>query len=91
VGSVLGFGVATLGTSGINWGWSGLGQILASWGISPMLAGAAAAIIFMATKYAVLKRKKSLMAGLRLTPVYFAFTTGILTVCSVLGRKVIDG
>jgi solute carrier family 20 (sodium-dependent phosphate transporter) len=80
VGSVVGFGVATLGTSGINWGWSGLGQILASWVIAPMIAGVAAAIIFMATKYAVLNRKNSLIAGLRMMPIYFAFTTGILTV-----------
>jgi len=80
VGSVVGVGVATLGAHGVNWGWQGLGQILASWGIAPMIAGACAATIFMATKYAVLKRKNSLLAGLRMMPVYFAVTTGILTV-----------
>ena len=47
-----------------------------------MIAGAAAAVIFMITKHAVLERKKSLMAGLRAMPVYFAATTGILTVCA---------
>jgi solute carrier family 20 (sodium-dependent phosphate transporter) len=72
--------VATLGTHGVNWGWQGLGQILASWAIAPMIAGASAATIFLATKYAVLKRKDSLLAGLRMMPVYFAVTTGILTV-----------
>ena len=45
-----------------------------------MLAGLCAAAIFMATKYAVLKRKESLLAGLKMMPVYFAVTTGILTV-----------
>ena len=81
VGSVIGIGVATLGTGGVTWGWEGLGQILASWGIAPMIAGASAAVIFLATKYAVLNQEDSLKAGLRMIPIYFAFTTGILTVC----------
>jgi solute carrier family 20 (sodium-dependent phosphate transporter) len=80
VGSVVGVGVATLGVDGINWGWHGLGEILASWVIAPMISGAAAAIIFLFTKYFVLKRANSLIAGLRMIPFYFAFTTGILTV-----------
>jgi len=45
-----------------------------------MIAGAGSAIIFLATKYIVLKRQNSLMAGLRMMPVYFTLTTGILTV-----------
>lgn len=76
----MGVGVATLGTGGVNWGWQGMAQILASWVIAPVIAGAAAAAIFLITKYVVLKRKNSLLAGLRMMPVYFAFTTGILTV-----------
>ena len=76
--------MATLGTKGVDWGWSGLAQILASWGIAPMISGVAAATIFMVTKYAVLKRKNSLIAGLRMMPVYFALTTGILTVSPLL-------
>lgn len=82
VGSVVGIGVATLGTRGIHWGWSGLAQILASWVIAPIIAGAGAAIIFLITKYVVLKRKGSLLVGLRMMPVYFALTSGILTVSS---------
>ena len=76
----MGIGVATLGTGGVNWGWHGLAQILASWAIAPMIAGAGATIIFLLTKYGVLRRKNSLLAGLRMMPIYFAFTTGILTV-----------
>jgi solute carrier family 20 (sodium-dependent phosphate transporter) len=72
--------VATLGTSGVDWGWQGLGQILATWAIAPLIAGAGAATIFMFTKYAVLKRKNSVLSGLRMMPLYFAMTTGILTV-----------
>jgi sodium-dependent phosphate transporter len=84
VGSVVGVGVAVLGTSGVEWGWPGVGEILAGWVIAPFIAGAAAAIIFLVTKYAVLKRKNSLRAGLYAMPVYFALTTGILTVLYLL-------
>jgi solute carrier family 20 (sodium-dependent phosphate transporter) len=83
VGSVIGVGVATLGTSGVAWGWSGLGEILASWVIAPLIAGACAVVIFLVTKYAVLKRKNSLRAGMMMMPVYFSVTTGILTVYKV--------
>ena len=53
-----------------------------------MIAGAAAAAIFIITKHTVLHRKKSLMAGLRAVPIYFAATTGILTVCVSLSERV---
>lgn len=80
MGSVVGVGVAVLGTGGVEWGWPGVGEILAAWVIAPFIAGACAAVIFLVTKYAVLKRKNSLRAGLLAMPVYFALTTGILTV-----------
>ena len=80
MGSIVGVGVAVLGTSGVTWGWDGLGGILASWVIAPFISGVCAACIFLLTKYAVLKRKDSLRAGMMMMPVYFAFTTGILTV-----------
>ena len=83
IGSVVGIGVATLGTGGVSWGWYGLGQILASWAIAPMIAGLGATAIFLITKYAVLKRKNSVIAGLRMMPIYFAFTTGVLTVLTL--------
>jgi sodium-dependent phosphate transporter len=80
VGSVVGVGIAVLGTDGVTWGWDGLAEILASWVIAPFISGACAACIFLITKYAVLKRKNSLKAGMRMMPVYFALTAGILTV-----------
>src|SRR6202022_525878 len=83
VGSIVGVGVAVLGTGGVEWGWPGLGEILAGWVIAPLIAGACAAVIFLATKYGVLKRKNSLRAGMRAMPVYFALTTGILTMMVV--------
>ncbi|CEH14039.1 Na /Pi symporter [Ceraceosorus bombacis] len=80
IGALIGVGVAAGGASdGVRWGWSGVGQIFASWGIAPAISGALAAIIFTFTKYAVLKRKNAVVIGLYLGPVYFFIVAAILT------------
>lgn len=78
-------GIATVGSEGIAWGWEGKGvaQIFASWVIAPALAGAFAAIIFLITKYGVLRRSNPLKWGMVMVPIYFAITSGILTMLIV--------
>jgi sodium-dependent phosphate transporter len=85
VGGVIGMGIATVGTEGITWGWSsgGVSQIIASWIIAPGIAAAFAAAIFLVTKYGVLKRKQPLKWGFVMVPIYFAVTSGILTMLIV--------
>lgn len=85
VGGVIGMGVATLGADGIVWGWKGKGvaQIIASWFVAPAIAGGFATIIFLITKYAVLKRKNPLKWGFLMVPMYFGLTSGILTMVIV--------
>lgn len=83
VGGVIGVGIATLGGNGVVWGWKGVSQVFAAWFIAPCIAGAFGVIIFTVTKYAVLKRKDSLRAGLWMIPAYFAITSGILTMVIV--------
>ncbi|EHK97683.1 putative Phosphate-repressible phosphate permease [Glarea lozoyensis 74030] len=83
IGAVIGVGIATLGTDGVNWGWNGVAQIFATWGIAPGIAGCFASIIFMITKYGVLKRKNPLRAAFIMVPFYFALTSGILTMLIV--------
>lgn len=61
-----------------------MSQIAASWAVSPLIAAAFAAIIFGSIKYLVLNRKDPLKWGLRLIPVYQAFTAGILTLFIVI-------
>ncbi|CDR99832.1 hypothetical protein [Sporisorium scitamineum] len=39
VGSVIGVGIAVNGARGVKWGWDGVAQIFASWGIAPAVAG----------------------------------------------------
>lgn len=77
VGAVIGVGIAAFGGNSINWGWSGVGQIICSWFLSPVLAGVVAAIIYSITKYAILRRKDSVKWAIRVIPVYFFFTTAI--------------
>ncbi|KAI9680627.1 MAG: hypothetical protein M1817_004067 [Caeruleum heppii] len=83
IGAVIGVGIATLGADGVVWGWNGVSQVFAAWVIAPGIAGAFAAILFLVTKYGVLKRKNPFRAGLVAIPIYFALTTGILTMLIV--------
>ncbi|MCJ1365942.1 hypothetical protein MMC16_005067 [Acarospora aff. strigata] len=83
VGGIIGVGIATLGADGVVWGWKGVSQVFAAWVIAPAIAGAFAAIIFLITKYGVLKRKNSFKAGLVAIPIYFAITSGVLTMLIV--------
>jgi len=76
-------GIATLGADGVVWGWKGVSQVFAAWIIAPGIAGVFGAMIFSITKYGVLKRKNSFKAGLIMIPVYFAITSGILTMLIV--------
>jgi len=79
MGGVLGAGIAAVGASGVNWGWKGVAQVFAAWAIAPGIAGAFGAILFLVTKYGVLKRKNPVMAAFIAVPIYFAITSGILT------------
>lgn len=79
MGGVIGMGIATVGTDGVNWGWKGVSQVFAAWAIAPGVAGAFGAIIFSITKYGVLKRENPVKAAFIMVPIYFAITSGILT------------
>lgn len=86
VGAITGGGIAALGWNGPNWGWQGgqgIAAIIASWFIAPLVAGGFATIIYLLTKYLVLKTKTPLRNGMVAIPIYFGFTLGILTMMIV--------
>jgi phosphate/sulfate permease len=83
MGGVIGMGVATVGAKNVNWGWKGVAQVFAAWAIAPGIAGAFGAIIFSVTKYGVLRRSNPVKAAFIMVPIYYAFTTGILTMLVV--------
>ncbi|KAH8816133.1 phosphate-repressible phosphate permease-like protein [Xylogone sp. PMI_703] len=82
-GGVLGMAIAAVGSNGVNWGWTGVSQVFAAWAIAPGLAGCFGAIIFLVTKYAVMRRKNPVRAAFIMVPIYIAITTGILTMLIV--------
>lgn len=79
MGGVIGMGIATVGASNVNWGWKGVAQVFAAWAIAPGISGIFGAIIFTITKYGVLKRENPVRAAFFMVPIYFGFTTAILT------------
>ncbi|KAJ9614379.1 Na+/Pi symporter [Cladophialophora chaetospira] len=83
VGGLIGVGIAALGGSGVNWSWKGVSQIFAAWFIAPGISAGFASIIFLITKYGVLKRSRPLIAGLWMIPLYFGVTAGVLTMVIV--------
>ncbi|KAF5099132.1 hypothetical protein D0Z03_001080 [Geotrichum reessii] len=78
VGGIIGAGIAANGASGVEWGWSGFAKIVASWFVSPLVAGGFASVLFLVTKYTVLERKNSLRKAMLVVPAYFALTAGVL-------------
>ncbi|KAF9325486.1 hypothetical protein BGZ91_002387 [Linnemannia elongata] len=75
VGAITGAGIAGFGFTAVKWG--GVGTIVLSWLISPLIAGAVTAIIFLFTRFIILKHKNSLDRGLTAIPYYFAVTIAI--------------
>lgn len=84
VGSVIGVGIAVNGAKGVKWGWNGVAQIFASWGIAPAVAGCFAAVVYLITRYLVLKAKDPVKAGLYTAPIYFFVVSGVLTVSIIV-------
>jgi phosphate/sulfate permease len=78
VGALIGVGFAS--ESAITWRWTGgsVSQVAASWAIAPAIAGGFGALVFGIVKYTVLERKDSFKWAMRLIPVYFGATAGIL-------------
>lgn len=84
IGALIGVGVAS--NAGVQWGYvvttsggqvtgqNGLGSVIASFAISPLLAGILGFIIFCLVKYVVLERKgvKSFYWALAVAPLWYA-------------------
>ncbi|ODO08395.1 solute carrier family 20 (sodium-dependent phosphate transporter) [Cryptococcus wingfieldii CBS 7118] len=86
VSALAGIGVALDGPGAVQWGWNGgngLATIFAGFIIGPGISAAFGATVYLLTKYAVLKRKDPVRAGLRAAPVYFFGVAAILTMSIV--------
>lgn len=83
MGGVIGMGIAAVGADQVSWGWDGVAQVFAAWGIAPGIAGCFGAIIFTITKYGVMKRSNPVKAAFVMVPIYFGVTSAILTMLIV--------
>lgn len=86
VSAVAGVGVATIGASGVQWGWydgDGLGAIFAGLGMAPIISAGFAATIFMLIKLLVHIRKNPVPWAVWSIPLWFLVAATICTLTIV--------
>ncbi len=79
IGGLVGAGTASVGIKQIHWGWHGVAQVFAAWGIAPGIAGVLGAVMFLITKHFVLASKYAVHRALFSIPIYSFFAIGGLT------------
>ncbi|KAL4876433.1 phosphate transporter [Aspergillus karnatakaensis] len=83
IGGLVGAGTASVGIHKIHWGWHGVAQVFAAWGIAPGISGALGAILFLITKRFVLSSKYAVHRALFSIPIYSFIAIGCLTMLVV--------
>ncbi|KAF1918939.1 phosphate transporter [Ampelomyces quisqualis] len=83
MGGVIGVGIASAGSEGVNWSFKGVSQVFAAWGIAPGISGVFAAIIFLITKHGVMRRNNPVKKAFIMVPIYFFLTAFLLALLIV--------
>ena len=83
MGGVIGVGIAAAGPQGVNWSFKGVSQVFAAWGIAPGISGVFGAIIFLVTKYGVMRRNNPVKKAFIMVPLYFFLTAFLLALLIV--------
>jgi len=81
VGAVAGFGIVAAGIGSINWGK--MGQIVASWFISPVAGGLMAYIIFKIISKLILGQDNPTKAAIKITPYIVFFLAMVVTLATI--------
>lgn len=81
VGAVAGFGIVAAGWGAVHWGK--MGQIVASWFISPVLGGVLSYMIFKLISGVILGSERPTRAATRYAPILIFFTFFIIVVAIV--------
>lgn len=82
VGAIVGFTVAGIGMSAVQWGK--VGTIVMSWVVSPLMAGVIALIIFMSVQYLILRHEDPLDRARRFVPIYIFLAAFSITLVTIL-------
>ncbi|MDR9440263.1 MAG: anion permease [Halomonas sp.] len=83
VGAIVGFGAAGLGAGAVDWG--AVGQIAASWVVSPLLAGSIAFMIFKSVQHMIFEARDPFAAAKRYVPMY-VFLVGFIVAMVTLTK-----
>ena len=75
VGAIVGFAVAGIGMEAVAWGK--IGQIVASWVVSPVLGGVVAFALMMSIRKLILQAEKPFESAVRWAP-YYLFLVGFV-------------
>ena len=75
VGAIVGFGIVGIGSDAVNWGQ--IGQIVASWVVSPLMGGLLAFLLMVSVQRLILLRESPLEHAVRWVPAY-AFLVGFV-------------
>ena len=81
VGAVAGFGIVAAGIGSVHWGK--MGQIVASWFISPFAGGLMAFIIFKIISRLILGHHKPAKAAIKITPYIVFFLAMVVTLATI--------
>jgi PiT family inorganic phosphate transporter len=81
VGAVAGFGIVAAGIGSVHWGK--MGQIVASWFISPFAGGLMAFILFKIISKTILGQEKPVTAAIKITPYIVFFLAMVVTLATI--------
>ena len=86
IGALVGVGLAFTGPSSVKWGDArhGLGAVVLSWIVSPLVASVLGAALFLATKHGVLLAADPHARALALYPAYVTVTFAVVIFFMVL-------
>jgi PiT family inorganic phosphate transporter len=91
VGAIVGFAVAGIGVDAVAWGK--IGQIVASWVVSPVLGAAVAFGLMMSIRKLILQAEKPFESAIRWAPIYLflvGFVISLVTIFKGLKHLNID-
>lgn len=89
VGAIVGFAIAGIGIDAVQWGK--IGQIAASWVVSPVLGGAIAFILMMSIRRFILNTENPFTSAKRWGPVYVFLVGFIISLVTLFkGLKHLD-